>query len=648
MNPNEASIFSGGTVLTRDDVDRMLCQAQEPADTFVVPEGVVRIGKQVFYDRQGIKKIVLPETVTVIEDQAFYYPHHFTDCDLVEVNLPAALTELGEWAFANTKIQRLIIPDGVKKIGQYAFHYCAMLTNISMPAGLKTIERGLFEGCASLREISLPEGLTAIHDGAFEQSGIAQIVLPDSVTEIGSSAFAECKELQRFTVPDGIRTLPYGVFKFCSQLKCVSLPAGLTKIDERAFQGCAELTEIQLPSTLEEIGYATFFGCQKLREVILPDSIRKIDDTAFLNCGQLEIKIASCRENPCVQAFLAAQEQFKNKVILACPTCGQLNKQPLPSWNRGKTLAYCSCVKWGEESPALFSTVTVEVEYPFCCTIGECFAADYGQNGEFIQAMLLEIVSIKSSSAVIRAEVQSIGNRLSYVARLSERELDELDQQGTYHYTAPHGDVLPHWITMPSENMVRLENSYGGDIYYTDYIFTDADGVDHLVEQYYSDFEECWCAYGDEVLGLHKFCPIQWENGLLIHHGEKVVMLCDDNVVDAVIPEGIEAIGWFVFYNKPHLESITIPASVRHAVSAFNDCPSLRKITLIRNPSQDRDLETMLRKIFPAVEIVVKNADWNEMVQAQIKRKKPRTNPGEAYENAETSHRGWRARHIKL
>ena len=180
--------------------------------------------------------------------------------------------------------------------------------------------------------------------------------------------------------------------------------------------------------------------------------------------------------------------------------------------------------------------------------------------------------------------------------------------------------------------MVWLKNTFGGDVYYSHGIYTDVDGVDHLVMSWDLDFVKEY-TYGDKVLGLHKFCPVQWENGLLIHHEQKIVMLCDDNVVDAVIPEGIETIGWYVFYNKPHLESITIPASVRYVYNAFesHNSRNLKKIILLRMPGQDRELETMLRKIFPAVEVVVKNADWNEMVHAQIKRKKPRSNPGEAY-----------------
>lgn len=91
------------------------------------------------------------------------------------------------------------------------------------------------------------------------------VTIPDSVTEIGSSAFLDCKTLVSVTIPDSV-----------------------TKINKFAFRNCTSLSELNLGNNVAEIGYLSFHGCKNLVSVTFPEGVRFIDVRAFVKCENLE------------------------------------------------------------------------------------------------------------------------------------------------------------------------------------------------------------------------------------------------------------------------------------------------------------------------------------------------------------------------
>lgn len=119
-----------------------------------------RIKPEVKDVRKAITKVVLPDTVRLIECNAF------GDCTaLVSVN----------------------IPDGVTKIGHDAFMVCYKLENIIIPKSVRTIESYAFGFCHSIKFIEIPEGVEEIGEYAFAYcSALTTLVLPGSLKSIGS------------------------------------------------------------------------------------------------------------------------------------------------------------------------------------------------------------------------------------------------------------------------------------------------------------------------------------------------------------------------------------------------------------------------------------------------------------------------------
>jgi hypothetical protein len=124
--------------------------------------------------------------------------------------------------------------------------------------------------------ITLPAGLVKIGGNAFyKQKLLSSIIIPDSVVEIGSGAFADCYD-------DGIRNFknipPTG-------LKSVTLSKNLSIVESSAFSGCCLLASVTIPQGVKVIGYGTFANCKSLKSIVIPDSVTEIGRGAFGGTG---------------------------------------------------------------------------------------------------------------------------------------------------------------------------------------------------------------------------------------------------------------------------------------------------------------------------------------------------------------------------
>ena len=129
--------------------------------------------------------------------------------------------------------------------------------------------------------------VTKIYDGAFESSSIESIIMPNSISSIGASAFKNCKNLQRIVLSENLIEIGNECFYYCSALTETTLPQSLVTIGSKAFIGCS-LIEISIPGKITNIESHTFSFNKNLKEVDLPNNLLKIDSYAFYSCSKLE------------------------------------------------------------------------------------------------------------------------------------------------------------------------------------------------------------------------------------------------------------------------------------------------------------------------------------------------------------------------
>lgn len=114
------------------------------------------------------------------------------------------------------------------------------------------------------------------------------IVIPDGVTTIKTSAFSNNKKLRNITFPDTITEIEKESFVYCEKLKELILPPNLKVIKNRAFALCKSLKSVILPENLVQIENQGFARCYELRDVSWNDSLTQIDPEAFIKCRSIE------------------------------------------------------------------------------------------------------------------------------------------------------------------------------------------------------------------------------------------------------------------------------------------------------------------------------------------------------------------------
>ncbi len=247
-------------------------------------------------EKYDIKDSVLKisEGTTKIDSYAFEGIDNFT-----EVIIPEGVTEIGEYAFAETKIKKITLPESLTKIGDYAF-YMSTLEEIVIPSGVKEIGYSSFDRCMNLEKVTLNNGLEKIGERSFMLcSMLSDIEIPDTVTEIGGEAFMGTG-LYSVTIPASVASLGSGAFSNCIMLENVSFEGSMKDIPEFCFSGCTSLRSVKLPGDLRAIYAGAFSYCTSL-DMILPDTVKTISDGAFEGCTQFDGTFKPSSINPVIR-----------------------------------------------------------------------------------------------------------------------------------------------------------------------------------------------------------------------------------------------------------------------------------------------------------------------------------------------------------
>ena len=244
---------------------------------------------------------------------------------------------------SSSAVNGIAFPTGIT--GEHEVEYVLELDSDSDSNGTLDISgKGWFNTCSGMRSVTLPNFIGDIDNSTFDGSvnivtvivdsecviernvkkkfytifnmnqgaSLTNVILGDSITSIGNSAFSGCSGLTSITIPDNVTSIGGSAFQGCSGLTSITIPDNVTSIDLWAFYYCSGLTSVTINSnsiasklsginnifgsqvkeyiigdSVTSIGDYAFFGYSGLTSITIGNSVTSIDNYAFYNCSGL-------------------------------------------------------------------------------------------------------------------------------------------------------------------------------------------------------------------------------------------------------------------------------------------------------------------------------------------------------------------------
>lgn len=293
----------------------------------------------------GVKELYFPSTFETSEltcpnlasvtfgPEVTVIPNYFLQYSpLKSIEFQADITYLGASCFANSQIEKIVLPESLTTYYQSCYNHAAAKEveinsrnllfpfNFDLGETIKKITIGeTVESITGGFISDFREGTTLYYNAISldtdrnlfnwqnidnvvignkvrmlpaifmsQNETIKNITIPASVEKIGNSAFYKCTALEQITFLGEECVLGNSTFAECSNLKSISLPAKSTEIPTECFYNCTSLTSIDIPHEVNTIGSSAFEGCRSLKSLELPKGINQIPSYAFMDCSSLE------------------------------------------------------------------------------------------------------------------------------------------------------------------------------------------------------------------------------------------------------------------------------------------------------------------------------------------------------------------------
>ena len=628
-----------------------------------IPDGVTSIGGDAFRGCAALTSVTIPGSVTNVGQSAFwacssltdiYYGGYGTDWQKLNVSIPTSATvhfkdniygkgdcginvtwELtgdgtliisgtgrisnysydnnAPWYSCRAYIKRVVIQQGVRAIGDYAFYYCENLTSVAIPDSVTSIGGSAFSGCSGLTSVTIPDGVTSIGDYAFSGcSGLTSVTIPSSVTSIGWHAFENCTALTFMTIPEGVTSIGNSAFSGCSGLTSVTIPSSVTSIGWRAFENCTALTFMTIPESVTYINGEVFSNCVRLARVTIPKSVTEISSKAFYYCDSLtDVYYAGTAADWAKISISEGNEDLLAAALHCKPT-------PLtaPSVTGGNDSQGRPTLKWDKVAGAakyeVYRARSLNGDYiKYSTTTGTSYTnISYIENGNtyYYKVRALDangtagawssVVSV-TYKQTLPAPTVTGGNDAQGRPTLTWKAVTGAAKYEVYRARSKDGDYIKYSTTTGTSytNTSYIES---GNTYYYKVRALDANGTagawSSIVSVTYRKPAAATVASGKcgdsaawkldaegtlTISGTGRMYDYEWPAD---RGGTTPPWLANkyrDSIRALRVEQGITYIGRCAFDSCGNLSDVTLPTSLRIiGQCAFNDCTALRSIQL--------------------------------------------------------------------
>lgn len=202
--------------------------------TVTIPGNVKRIKMSAFSSCKNLSSVYMQDGLEVIEADAFSF------CDnLSFVNIPASVTSVGDMHSGPFSVSPVTVLEAPASICRdLRLNDREELIAVSI-IGTGEVEEMAFMGCTGIIGLTIAEGVTAIGQSAFCDCAVPDLVLPDGLLTIGSTAFGS--GVNTVILPSSINSIGDNAFDLLESVYYKGTPAQWEQVEKRGYFACNQL-----------------------------------------------------------------------------------------------------------------------------------------------------------------------------------------------------------------------------------------------------------------------------------------------------------------------------------------------------------------------------------------------------------------------
>ena len=305
----------------------------------VLPDNLRAIGPRAFQEQPLKGSLIIPEGVKEIGEGAFGGCNNLTGT----LSLPSTLEIIGELSFSACGFTcELLLPQNLNKIEEKAFFNCyGLYGNLILPEGLSKIESGVFCNCKNLTgNLIIPQNVKEIKSEAFNYcSGLnGKLTLSEGLEYIGLQAFYCCNFRGPLIFPSTLKGIGDNAFSYNMFSGELKLPSSLQELGSGAFAYCPRIIgTLEIPENITAIKEQAFLGCISIEKIVLPSKIDVIKSDAFENCFGMESIVCNAVNPPYVENG-AFDGVSKSNVVVEVPEASLAAYRTASGWSDFKKI----------------------------------------------------------------------------------------------------------------------------------------------------------------------------------------------------------------------------------------------------------------------------------------------------------------------